>query len=104
MARGRGSAAGPGGRRMMAADHQAVGQRIPQPGDRRSPAGDQSAAAYWSGREQAFQEILHRANLAALEYLQAWAGVTRTGYHGTLIDGREPGRFEPAGVIVTSWL
>ena len=37
-------------------------------------------------------------------YLQAWAGITRTGYHGTRIDGREPGRFEPAGLIVTSWL
>ena len=36
--------------------------------------------------------------------LQAWAGVTRTGYHGTRVDGREPGRFEPAGLIVTSWL
>ena len=31
-------------------------------------------------------------------------GITRTGYHGTRIDGREPGRFEPAGLIVTSWL
>jgi hypothetical protein len=67
-------------------------------------AGDQQAAAYWAKREQAFQEILHRANRAALEYLQAWAGVTRTGYHGTRIDGRQPGRFEPAGLIVTSWL
>ena len=67
-------------------------------------AGDQRAAAYWAGREQAFQEILHRANRAALEYLQAWAGVTRTGYHGTRVDGREPGRFEAAGLIVTSWL
>ena len=67
-------------------------------------AGDQQAAAYWAGREQTFQEILHRANRAALEYLQAWAGVTRTGYHGTRVDGREPGRFEPAGLIVTSWL
>ena len=67
-------------------------------------AGDQQAAAYWAGREQGFQEILHRANRAALEYLQAWAGVTRTGYHGTRVDGREPGRFEPAGLIVTSWL
>ena len=67
-------------------------------------AGDQQAAAYWAGREQSFQEILHRANRAALEYLQAWAGVTRTGYHGTRVDGREPGRFEPAGLIVTSWL
>ena len=67
-------------------------------------AGDQQAAAYWAGREQAFQEILHRANRAALEYLQAWAGVTRTGYHGTRVGGREPGRFEAAGLIVTSWL
>ena len=67
-------------------------------------AGDQQAAAYWAGREQQFQEVLHKANRAALEYLQAWAGITRTGYHGTRIDGREPGRFEPAGLIVTSWL
>ena len=66
--------------------------------------GDQQATAYWAGREQTFQEILHRANRAALEYMQAWAGITRTGYHGTRIDGREPGRFEPAGLIVTSWL
>ena len=66
--------------------------------------GDQRAAAYWAGREQAFQEVLHKANRAALEYLQTWAGITRTGYHGTRIDGREPGRFETAGLIVTSWL
>src|SRR6266700_2664206 len=66
--------------------------------------GDQQAAAYWAGREQQFQEVLHRANRAALEYLQAWAGISRTGYHGSRIDGREPGRFEPAGLIVTSWL
>jgi conjugative relaxase-like TrwC/TraI family protein len=67
-------------------------------------AGDQQTAAYWAGRERQFQEVLHRANRAALEYLQAWAGVTRTGYHGARVDGREPGRFEPAGLIVTSWL
>ncbi|HTQ90090.1 MAG TPA: relaxase domain-containing protein, partial [Streptosporangiaceae bacterium] len=67
-------------------------------------ASDRQAAAYWAGREQTFQEVLHRANRAALEYLQTWAGVTRTGYHGTRADGREPGRFEAAGLIVTSWL
>jgi hypothetical protein len=38
-------------------------------------------------------------SVAALEYLQAWAGVTRTGYHGTRVGGREPGRFEHAGLI-----
>ena len=67
-------------------------------------SGDQQAAAYWASRETMFQEILHRANRAALEYLQAWAGVTRSGYHGTQVHGREPGRFEAAGLIVTSWL
>jgi conjugative relaxase-like TrwC/TraI family protein len=67
-------------------------------------AGDLQATAYWAGREEMFQQALHRANRAALEYLQAWAGITRTGYHGTRVDGREPGRFEPAGLIVTSWL
>ena len=65
--------------------------------------GAQQAAAYWAGREQAFQEVLHKANRTALEYLQAWAGITRTGYHGTRVDGRELGRFEAAGLIVTSW-
>jgi hypothetical protein len=67
-------------------------------------AGDERAAAYWAGREEAFQEVLQRANRAALEYLQDWAGVTRTGYHGTRVDGQEAGRFEDAGLIVTSWL
>jgi TrwC relaxase len=37
-------------------------------------SGDHEAAAYWAGREANFQEVLHRANRAALEYLQAWAG------------------------------
>jgi hypothetical protein len=67
-------------------------------------AGDEQAAAYWAEREARFQDTLHLANRAALDYLQAWAGVTRTGYHGTRIDGHEPGRFEPAGLIITSWL
>jgi hypothetical protein len=56
------------------------------------------------GREERFQEILHRANWAVLEYLQEWAGVTRSGYHGVRVDGREPGRFGEAGLVVTSWL
>jgi hypothetical protein len=67
-------------------------------------AGDQRAAEYWADREERFQAVLHRANRAALEYMQAWAGVTRTGYHGVRVDGQEPGRFEEAGLVVTSWL
>jgi hypothetical protein len=67
-------------------------------------AGDERAVVYWAAREARFQEILHAANRAALEYLQTWAGVTRTGYHGVRVDGREPGRFEAAGLIISSWL
>jgi hypothetical protein len=67
-------------------------------------AGDQRAEAHWTSQEERFQGILHSANRAALEYLQTWAGVTRTGYHGVRVDGQEPGRFEAAGLIVTSWL
>jgi TrwC relaxase/AAA domain len=66
--------------------------------------GDQRAEAYWAVREQQFQEVLHSANRSALEYVQTWAGMTRTGYHGVRVDGQEPGRFEAAGLIVTSWL
>jgi hypothetical protein len=55
-------------------------------------AGDLRAAACWAG-----QEILRRANRAAPGYLQAWAGVTRTGCHGTRVDGREPSGSSPPG-------
>ncbi len=67
-------------------------------------AGDQAAAAYWDSREAAFQEVLQAANRAALEHAQQWAGVTRTGYHGSRVDGQETARFEQARVIVSSWL
>src|SRR5262249_4996155 len=67
-------------------------------------AGDERAEANWAAREARFQEILHAANRAALAYLQTWAGVTRTGYHGVRLDGHERGRFEAAGLIISSWL
>ena len=35
--------------------------------------------------------------------MRAW-GVTRTGYHGVRVDGQEPGRFEQAALVVSSWL
>src|ERR1022692_373936 len=67
-------------------------------------AGDQAAGAYWDAREAAFPEVLLGGNRAALEHAQRWAGVTRTGYRGSRLSGRETGRFELAGVIVSSWL
>ena len=62
-----------------------------------------AAAACWDAREAEFQQVLQDANRAGLEHLQQWA-MTRTGYHGTRVDGQEPGRFEPPGIVVTSWL
>ena len=67
-------------------------------------AGDTTAEAVWRAREERVQEILQEANHAALEYLQEHAGFTRTGYHGRRIDGVEPGRWERAGLLVTTWL
>lgn len=67
-------------------------------------ADDRTEAARWADREQRYQEILHAANRVGLKYVQQWAGMTRTGYHGTRIDGQERGRFEEALITVTSWL
>ena len=67
-------------------------------------AGDIEAEAVWRAREERVQEILQEANHAALAYLQEHAGFTRTGYHGRRIDAVEPGRWERAGLLVTTWL
>ncbi len=67
-------------------------------------AGDTKREALWRAREERVQEILQEANHAALEYLQEHAGFTRTGYHGRRVDGVEPGRWERAGLLVTTWL
>lgn len=66
-------------------------------------AGDEETAAAWDEREQAFQRVLQDANRAALEHAQRWA-VTRTGYHGARVHGRETGRWVQAGLVVSSWL
>ncbi len=47
---------------------------------------------------------MQAANRAGLEYVQEWAGITRTGYHGARVEGKELGRFEEALITVTSWL
>ena len=67
-------------------------------------AGDLAAAAWWDQRDARFCEILQQANAAAMEHMQTWAGVTRTGYHGRLVNGRELGKWEPAELVGTSWL
>jgi len=67
-------------------------------------ADDKEREALWRSREERVQEILQEANHAALVELQRRAGFVRTGYHGRRVDGREPGRWEQAGLVVTSWL
>ena len=65
-------------------------------------AGDARAAAHWDALDARIQEGMQAANRAALEHLQRWA-VTRTGYHGARTSvGQEPGRYEHAGLVVTS--
>ena len=66
-------------------------------------AGDKSAAAYWGEREARFQEILQEANRAAMRHGERYA-VTRTGYHGRKIDGRETGKFARTLPVVSTWL
>ncbi len=67
-------------------------------------AGDAEAAARWADAERRYQEVLQAANRAGLEYVQRQAGITRTGYHGAKVDGKETGRFDEALITVTSWL
>ncbi len=65
-------------------------------------AGDAGAEALWRAREERVQEILQEANHAALEWMQEHAGFTRTGYHGTRVDGVEPGRWARAPAPATT--
>lgn len=66
--------------------------------------GDAVSAAWWDQRDAGFCEILQEANSAAMAHLQTWAAVTRTGYHGRRVNGRELGKWEPADMVGTSWL
>jgi len=67
-------------------------------------AGDEQATVLWRAREARWQDILQEGNRRGLEYLQQVAGWTRTGYHGKRVDGVEPGRWERALPVVTTWL
>ena len=66
-------------------------------------AGDQTAAAYWRGQDEKYEQIVQAANRAGLEHLEQWV-MTRTGGGGQRVDGQETIRFEDAGMVVTSWL
>ena len=80
--------------------HGSIGENAARARD----VGDHLAAAYWDERDARFCEILQEANAAAMDHMQTWAGVTRTGYHGREVDGRELGKWEPAELVGTWWL
>jgi conjugative relaxase-like TrwC/TraI family protein len=77
---------------------------IRENGRRARLAGDKAAASLWEDRDRAFQEVLQAANRAALRHAERWAGVVRTGYHGAKAAGQETGRWDTAGLVVSSWL
>jgi hypothetical protein len=77
---------------------------IRENGRRARLAGDEAGAAYWDEAEARYQAALQAANRAGLEYVQRWAGMTRTGHHAAKVGGQEQGRFEEALITVSSWL
>jgi len=66
-------------------------------------AEDARTEGFWRDAEQRYQAVLQAANAKMIEYAQEWVG-TRSGYFGTKVDGVEQGRYESAGLIVSSWL
>ena len=67
-------------------------------------AGDERAAAYWAGREEKFQEILHRGQPGRAGVPASLGRSDPDRLPRVRVDGQEPGRFEEAGLVVTSWL
>ena len=65
-------------------------------------AGNEAAAAWWAAREAEVQAALQAANQAAMQHLQDWA-VTRTGSGVARVNGEDTVRFEPTGLVVSSW-
>jgi TrwC relaxase len=65
--------------------------------------GDKEAEAVAASLLAEVDAILREANNAALGYVQREAGYVRTGSHVTRVDGREPGQFGEADLIVASW-
>ena len=66
-------------------------------------AGDDRAAGWWAARDAEMQDALQAANRAAMQHLQDWA-MTRTGSGTARVNGEDIVRFEPAGLVVSSWL
>jgi conjugative relaxase-like TrwC/TraI family protein len=67
-------------------------------------AGDHEGDAYWSGLVAEVDDMIWAAVHAGFGYLQKEAGYTRTGSHGTRVNGRETGQWREADLAVAHWL
>ena len=66
-------------------------------------AGDEAGARWWADREAEVQEALQAANQAAMQHLQDWAQ-TRTGSGVARVGDEDTVKFEPTGLVISSWL
>jgi conjugative relaxase-like TrwC/TraI family protein len=66
--------------------------------------GDRDGDAYWSGLVAEVDDTIWAAVHAGFGYFQREAGYTRTGSHGTRVDGRETGQWREADLAVAHWL
>ena len=66
-------------------------------------AGNEAAARWWADRDAEVQEALQAANQAAMQHLQDWAQ-TRTGSGVARVSDEDTVKFEPTGLVVSSWL
>ena len=60
--------------------------------------------AYWSGLVAEVDDMIWQAVHAGFGYFQREAGYTRTGSHGTRVNGRETGQWREADLAVAHWL
>ena len=67
-------------------------------------AGDAEGDAYWSGLVGEVDDMIWQAVHAGFAYFQREAGYTRTGSHGSRVNGRETGQWHEADLAVAHWL
>ena len=66
--------------------------------------GDKEGDAYWSALVTEVDDMIWQDVHAGFGYFQREAGYTRTGSHGTRVNGRETGQWHEADLAVAHWL
>jgi conjugative relaxase-like TrwC/TraI family protein len=67
-------------------------------------AGDADGYKYWSSLVAEVDDMIRQAVRTGFGYFQREAGYTRTGSHGTRVNGRETGQWHEADLAVAHWL